>query len=234
MSERYYVNSPIADHVVLQGAEARHVAVVCRLRPGDVVCLFNGDGHEYRAAITAADKKRVDLTVLEHSTPTRELPIRLEVACPLPKGDRGQFLIEKLTELGVTAYTPLRTARSVVHPTETRVEKLERYVIEASKQCGRNVLMRIGSLQALAEFLRRSDLPGRRLLADPSGQALNLPWSRTDTALSIGPEGGFAAEECDLARAAGWQIASLGPRILRVETAALALATILSHATLSA
>ena len=72
-----------------------------------------------------------------------ELSDRLEVAAPLPKGDRAQFLVEKLTELGVTSFVPLKTARSVVEPREAKREKLQRYVIEASKQCGRNVLMRI-------------------------------------------------------------------------------------------
>jgi 16S rRNA (uracil1498-N3)-methyltransferase len=229
MSERYYVNSPIADQVILQGAEARHLAVVCRLRPGDAVYLFNGDGNEYRAEIAFADKKRVELNVTERTSPARELPFSLEVASPLPKGDRGQFLIEKLTELGVTSFTPLRTARSVVHPSEGRTEKLERYVIEASKQCGRNVLMRISPLQAVEEYLRRTELPSTRLMADPSGQALGIPPVMRDAAIAIGPEGGFTSEELEAARSNGWQIVSFGPRILRVETAALALAAMIAR-----
>lgn len=229
MSERYYVNSPIGELVVLQGAEARHLAVVCRLRPGDVVCLFNGNGCEYRAEITAVDKKRVDLTVLGATSPHRELPFRLEVACPLPKGDRGQFLIEKLTELGVTTFTPLRTRRSIVHPSESRSEKFERYVIEASKQCGRNVLMRIGPLQTFDELLRRAELPTRRLMAAQSGQPLNRAVTPLNTLVVVGPEGGFAEEEHAEADALGWQTVSLGSRILRVETAAVALAALLGH-----
>jgi len=233
MSERYYVNSPIADHVVLQGAEARHLAVVCRKRPGDVICLFNGDGCEYRAEITSVDKKRVDLTVIDTTSPPRELPFSLDVACPLPKGDRGQFLIEKLTELGVTSFMPLRTRRSVVHPSESRSEKLERYVIEASKQCGRNVLMRIAPLQFLDDLLRRPELPAQRLLADPSGRPLTRPASLLHTIIAIGPEGGFAEEELAAATAALWQSVSLGPRTLRVETAALAMAALFGHTSTS-
>lgn len=228
MSERYYVNSPITDQVVLQGAEARHLAVVCRLRPGDVVCLFNGDGSEYRAQITSADRKRVGLTILERSTPERELPFRLEVACPLPKGDRGQFLIEKLTELGVTTFMPLRTTRSVVHPSENRKEKLERYVIEASKQCGRNVLMEIGPLTQWQEFVSRHAGPRHRLLADPSGGDMSSAAPPEDTLVAIGPEGGLTDDEVEAARTTGWKLVSLGPRVLRVETAALAIAATLA------
>src|SRR5437762_2809690 len=155
MSNRFYVNTPLQPgSVVLQGAEAHHLAVVCRLRVGHQVRLFNGDGKEYPAAICSLGKKSVGLEVFEPESPARELGYRLEVAAPLPKGDRGQFLLEKLTELGVSDFVPLRTCRSVVHPRETRLDKLERTVIEASKQCGRNVLMRIAELIAWDEYCR--------------------------------------------------------------------------------
>src|SRR5262245_8562482 len=140
MSERFYINCPLSPGLVeLDGPEARHLATVCRLRPGDAVTLFNGDGLEYPARVTQVGKKQVSVEVLAVESPQRELGFPLVVAAPLPKGDRAQFLIEKLTELGVTNFVPLSTARSVVHPRETKIEKLERYVIEASKQCGRNV-----------------------------------------------------------------------------------------------
>src|SRR5207248_295852 len=104
--------------------------VVCRLRVGHHVCLFNGDGSEYPAAICSIGKKSVGLQVFTPESPARELGYRLEVAAPLPKGDRGQFLLEKLTELGATRFVPLRTQRSIVHPGDARLEKLQRYVIE--------------------------------------------------------------------------------------------------------
>src|SRR5205823_5168547 len=127
--------------VTLAGPEAHHLAVVCRIRPGDRVYLFNGDGRQYLAAVAEASKRSVRLDIEAVEEPARELGFRLEVAAPLPKGDRGQFLIEKLTELGVIDFVPLRTARSIVHPRD--IDKLRRHVIEASKQCGRNVLMRV-------------------------------------------------------------------------------------------
>jgi 16S rRNA (uracil1498-N3)-methyltransferase len=224
MAERFYVNCPLAPGLVeVQGPEAHHLAAVCRVRPGDRVCLFNGDGREYPAEVTQVTRRSVLLRVTGVETPQRELGFPLEVAAPLPKGDRGQFLVEKLTELGATSFVPLRTRRSVVHPGETRIEKLHRYVIEASKQCGRNVLLRVEPLADWESYCRRGGLPAR-LLAHP-GEMRLAGWGKRSMgmALAVGPEGGWAEEEIDWARAAGWHVVGLGPRILRVETAALML-----------
>jgi 16S rRNA (uracil1498-N3)-methyltransferase len=227
MSDRFYVNCPLGPGPIdLTGPEAHHLATVVRARPGDAVCLFNGDGAEYPAVINALDKRTVSLDVTDRRTPLRELDFRLEVAAPLPKGDRGDFLVEKLTELGVTRFVPLRTRRSVVHPKEGRLDKLERAVIEASKQCGRNVLMRVGPLTDWADYLGRPDLPAVRLFAHPVGQPFSARERRADVAVAVGPEGGFMDEEVDAARAAGWRVVALGARVLRVETAALALAVL--------
>ena len=238
MAERFYVNCPLALGLVeIEGPEAHHLAAVCRARPGQRVCLFNGDGHEYPSEVVATSKRSVTLKVLSLATPPRELGFPLQVAVPLPKGDRAQFLAEKLTELGVTAYIPLRTQRSVVHPSESKMDKLERYVIEASKQCGRNVLMRIDQLTAWDTYCRRGDLPPTKIVAHPGcGTGFQSCLAGNDrigilsrrqasgVALAVGPEGGFTDEEIDQARSAGWQVVGLGPRTLRVETAALALA----------
>lgn len=227
MSERFYVNCPLRPGLVsVSGPEAHHLAVVCRIRPGDLVCLFNGDGHQYPARVTEASRRGVVLDVLGMESPRRELPHYLQVAAPLPKGDRGQFLVEKLTELGVSSFVPLRTRRSVVHPREGRLDKLERYVIEASKQCGRNVLMKIEPPMDWEEYAQRGDLPEVKILAHPGGRSpdsAHFPSLPGGLALAVGPEGGLAEEEVQLATAAGWQLVGLGPRILRVETAALVL-----------
>jgi 16S rRNA (uracil1498-N3)-methyltransferase len=224
VADRFYVNCPLAPGpVTIEGPEAHHLATVCRLRPGDAVCLFNGDGHEYPAEVAETSRRSVTLRVVAVASPQREVGFRLEVAAPLPRGDRGQFLLEKLTELGVTAFTPLQTARSVVHPRETKLDKLQRHVIEASKQCGRNVLLQVGPLTAWADFCRRGDLPAQRVLAHPSG-ADPMPKPGQDVVFAVGPEGGFTQEEVEQAQAAGWRVVGLGPRILRVETAAIVLA----------
>jgi 16S rRNA (uracil1498-N3)-methyltransferase len=254
MSDRFYVNCPLGPGPVsLEGAEAHHLAGVCRLRAGDPVCLFNGDGNEYPARVTQAGRRCVTLEVLGVVSPWRELPEAVEVAAPLPKGDRAQFMLEKLTELGVRTFVPLQTRRCVVHPREAKLEKLQRHVIEASKQCGRNVLLQIQPLVEWETYCRSGNLPHLKLLAHPgreSGTAATgqigqsperkeptkgpaaggvpppLCWSgpRGEVAFAIGPEGGFTAEEIASGRAGGWQLLDLGPRILRVETAALVLA----------
>jgi 16S rRNA (uracil1498-N3)-methyltransferase len=230
MSERFYINWPLAPGaVLLDGPEAHHLATVCRLRTGDAVCLFNGDGHEYPARVATVARRQVELEIVECLSPRRELPFRLEVAAPLPKGDRAQFLVEKLTETGVTAFVPLATKRSVVHPRDAKLEKLQRYVIEASKQCGRNVLMTVSGLVDWKDYCRRDGLPKRRYLAQPGGVPLRgIDQSSgdvvADTVWAVGPEGGFTEEEVEHATKNGWRCADFGPRILRVETAALAAA----------
>lgn len=224
MSERFYVNSPLAcGPVRLEGAEARHLAAVCRLRPGDQVYLFNGDGKQYRAEVAGVERRHVELRVFTVEEPARELGFRLEVAAPLPKGDRAQFLVEKLTELGVTDFVPLLTERSVIQPGASHLEKLRRYVIESSKQCGRNTLLRIAAPTSWRTYAFQQTLPAQRMLAHPSA-AVAVDFERCDSALAVGPEGGWTDEEVALAGAAGWRKVGLGPRTLRVETAALLLA----------
>jgi 16S rRNA (uracil1498-N3)-methyltransferase len=224
MAERFYVNCALSvGPVEITGPEAHHLAVVCRVRAGDVVHLFNGDGREYPARVTEISRRSLVVAVTAIEAPKRELPFHLEIAAPLPKGDRAQFLVEKLTELGVSAFTPLQTARSVVHPRETKLDKLQRHVIEASKQCGRNVLMEVRPMMAWLEFLNRPHLPLRRFLAHPTGGAW-MPIDHADCVAAVGPEGGFTGEEADVAQKSQWQVVGLGSRILRVETAAIALA----------
>src|SRR5262245_32913157 len=99
MSERFYINSPLtAGPIELTGPEAHHLATVCRLRPDDAVCLFNGDGRQYPALVRHIAKRSVLLEISGIEQPHRELPFQLEVAAPLPRGDRGPLLVEKLTE----------------------------------------------------------------------------------------------------------------------------------------
>jgi 16S rRNA (uracil1498-N3)-methyltransferase len=230
MSERFYLNWPLAPGAVeLTGPEAHHLAAVCRLRAGDEVCLFNGDGKEYPARVAAVAKKSVQVEVLGVAEPRRELDFHLEIATPLPKGDRAQFLVEKLTELGVTTYVPLLCRRSVVHPGEGKKGKLERYVVEASKQCGRNTLLEIGEPAEWASYCVQTKPGELRFVGHPSGVAMPILASepaRSRIRCAAGPEGGFTDEEVGLAIAHGWQAVSLGPRILRIETAALVLATL--------
>jgi 16S rRNA (uracil1498-N3)-methyltransferase len=227
MAERFFMDTALSLGVVeLYGPEAHHLAAVCRVHPGDAICLFNGDGREYPARVIAVAKRHVTMEVTGVEAPRREVGFRLEVAAPLPKGDRARFLLEKLTELGATSFTPLHTARSVVHPRNTKLDKLQRHVIEASKQCGRNVLLQVQPLTPWENYCVSPGLPATRLIAHPSSERGTRSAERGDAVLAVGSEGGFTEEEIAQALGANWQPISLGPRILRIETAALALVAV--------
>jgi 16S rRNA (uracil1498-N3)-methyltransferase len=170
--------------------------------------------------VLAVGKKQVTLAVLRRDVVSREVPAPVVVASAIPKGDRADYLIEKLGEVGATRFIPLVTERAVVIPKEGTLAKLGRGVIEASKQCGRNVLMRIDPPKLWAEFIHLSDLPPAKfVLHTANGTVPAKP--EGGVAVAVGPEGGFTAAEVATAVGAGWQVVSFGPRVLRVETAAV-------------
>jgi 16S rRNA (uracil1498-N3)-methyltransferase len=240
MSERFFISQPITgDHARLAGTEAHHLLHVKRARTSDEVTLFDGSGHEFAAVVTSLGRTEVELRIVERRDVDCELPFRLTVGVALPKGDRQKWLVEKLTELGVAALVPLVTQRGVAQPAASALERLRRSVIEASKQCGRNRLMAIEAAENWSSWIEmkrsqsqsairnsQSEIPARRLLADPGGSTLSAIDLSTSapTLLAVGPEGGLTEDEVRSAVAAGWQAVGLGPRILRVETAAIALA----------
>lgn len=210
---------------VLSGQEARHLGQVMRAKSGDEVVLFDGSGAEFRALVRSVRRDEVELEITERLEIEREAAGKLTLAVALPKGDRQRWLVEKCTELGVAALIPLQTARSVAQPTDNAIERLRRAVIEASKQCGRNRLMEIAPPRQFTDLIQQGGAH-LRLLADPSGASLP---SRTEapTLVTIGPEGGFTPEEVAVAQDHGWRIVTLGSRLLRVETAAIAVASAL-------
>jgi 16S rRNA (uracil1498-N3)-methyltransferase len=231
MSERFFLSEPIvASRIALAGDEARHLTSVMRAKVGDEVTLFDGSGAEFLARIAAIGKHTIELDITERRDVNRELPFELTLAVALPKGDRQKWLVEKATELGVTRIVPLVTARGVAQPVDAALERLRRGVIEASKQCRRNRLMEIAEPLTAATYVASVPQDSLRFWADPSGEPLSHGVPRFDPShplvvhCAIGPEGGFTPEETAAAQKAGWRLVSLGPRILRIETAALMLA----------
>lgn len=233
MSDRFYTAELITgDHVTLDGQEAHHLLHVMRAKVGDQITLFDGSGAEFAAEIAKCGRSEVEARVLERREVDRELPFALVVGVSLPKGDRQKWLVEKLTELGVTELVPLTTERGVAQPTDSALERLARSVVEAAKQCGRNRLMQITLPQTLDDWVSsaESSPDSRRLIAHPDGKSLAtldlvnpLP-----THIAIGPEGGFTDAEVAAAVAYGWRSVHLGQRILRIETAAAALAAVVA------
>ncbi len=233
MADRYFVNEPITgERAVLHDAEARHLQRVMRAQPGDEAILFDGSGAEFVARVETLGRGQVVLRIVERREVNRELPWEITLAAALPKGERQRWLIEKAVELGVARFVPLVTQRGVAQPSDKVRTRLGRAVIEASKQCGRNRLMEIAAAEPIEKFLDESATSSVRFVAHPGGSARIAeqfgPLETTRQAfLVIGPEGGLTGAEVEIARTNGWQIVDLGPRILRVETAAVLLVAML-------
>lgn len=231
MSRRYHSNLPAGQpQIILEGPEFHHLSHVGRLRQGETVILFDGQGYEAEGTIDRLTKREAFITVGNRKFSPGVIPVHLTIATALPKGDREMFLVEKLTELGVSEIVPLSTKRSVVHPKDAS-QRLERYAIEACKQSGRNQLPKIWDLTTLGEFFSSCQALDKRILhpyAEASsavqGVASPLPASM---ALLIGPEGGFDLAEVKQAIDLGWKPWILPGNILRIETAAIAVASII-------
>ena len=154
MGYRFFVETPIiSDRAVLVGPEAHHLQHVMRAAVGDEIVLFDGSGREYAARMDRFKRAAVELAITATHVVDRESGRIVVAGVALPKGDRQRWLIEKLVELGVSHVIPLQTEHSVVHPEERSLSKLQRFVIEASKQCGRNRLMEVGPLTRFHDFL---------------------------------------------------------------------------------
>lgn len=231
MSQRYFCDEPISydpgspSHAVLAEGEAHHFLHVMRGRVGDRVTLFDGSGAEFNAGVTETSRRAVTLAVLSREEVDREPRVSVTLGVALPKGDRQKALVDMLTQLGVARLVPLQTERSVAAPKASGLEKLRRVVVEASKQCGRNRLMRIEDPAPLQSFLTQTDAATKRV-AHPYGPSQPLAEATGPMAIAIGPEGGFTDQEVGAAVEAGWPALSLGRSVLRIETAAVAAATL--------
>lgn len=240
MADRYYVSQPIhGDRVTLVDSEAHHLARVMRAQPGTEVVLFDGTGGEFLGRVEQVTRHEVVLSVGPRIEIDRESTLRLTLGVALPKGDRQRWLIEKAVELGVARLVPIETKRGVAQPAANTLDRLERAVIEAAKQCGRNRLMEIAPPRSWQDFVRAAPASAPRLVAHPASAAEELiakpaslnkicqPQSMpsgSEIWLAVGPEGGLTDEEFQQALTQGWEAVDLGSRVLRVETAALAMA----------
>ena len=213
------------------GDEHHHLARVLRARPGDAITLFDGAGTELRARVVRVGRAETELAAdeaanaaVDDARVARVAGAPLVLLTAVPRGGRMDFLVQKCSELGVARIIPVITARSVARPEPDRRARWEKIAREAARQCGRADVPVVDPPIALAGALVAPALPARRLVLspDPGGQSLRatLP-ERAPTAILIGPEGGLSEAEAEAARAAGFVSVSLGPLILRVETAAV-------------
>jgi 16S rRNA (uracil1498-N3)-methyltransferase len=229
VSDRFYFPAfDDLDEVELAGSEAHHLLHVMRAAVGDRVVLFDGQGATATAEVIAKAKKSATLRLLECATEVTDRTTAFTLATAVPKGDRFRWLVEKATELGVDRLIPLDTARGVVHPRDTKLDKLQQTVIAACKQSGRNRLMAIEEAAPWDAFVSRELHNRVALVAHPTGKPLHQILSEStqprSVVAAIGPEGGFTDAEVEAAVASGAQLVSLGKTILRTETAAIATA----------
>ncbi len=226
---RVHVEVPVGGLVQLdlQGSAANHVARVLRLRAGDPLILFDDGGGEYAATVVSLARHTVRVSVGEYLPTDRESPLHVTLAQGISRGERMDVVVQKATELGVKRIVPLLAARTVVRLNDAQAANRLRHwraiAVAACEQCGRNRLPELTAPMTVQQFLV-SQLPeGLRLLLRPDGamRVPDLPPSPAVTLL-IGPEGGLSDAEQSAALAAQFHGLSLGPRILRTETAALA------------
>ncbi len=220
-----------ASHFVVEGEEARHALKVMRLRVGECCELFDGRGHALRARIVAtAGSSSMQLEAVEQ-LPALPPVADITLALAIPKGTNMDLIVQKAVEMGVSRIVPLISERTIVRLDaaggEAKAAKWQRTVLEACKQCGVNTLPVVETPQSYAHFLKRGDLPALKLQCAivPEARPLRtvLEAGRVagvqSVALLIGPEGDFSPDEYAAGQAAGFEPVSLGPIILRVETA---------------
>lgn len=217
--------------VELEAGPSAHIAKALRMRMGATVALFNGLGGEFLAEIVSIDKKTVQLNVLDHNTQEFESPLQLELGIAISRGDRMDWIIQKATELGVTRIAPLITLRSEVKLKGERAEKKQRHwqqiIISACEQCGRNQLPQLQTLASLDTWLPGVNAGRKFVLHHRDTSATKTDQRPASAAILIGPEGGLDENEIRTAGQHGFEALTLGPRILRTETAPLAAIAIL-------
>jgi len=227
------------DRGVISGELFRHISTVLRLKSGERICLADGAGHEAEAKIFAIDKDgiQVEIGPFHNSSPTADFP-RITLCQGLPKGEKTDLVLQKCTELGVAGIELFQGARSVTRLEDERLAKRlsrwERIVQEAARQSGREDIPVVGFSGSLSEALRRnSPSLGLLLWEGEEDQGLRevLEGREKPETISvvIGPEGGLASEEASEAVDLGFIPVSLGKRILRTETAGLAVVSILQY-----
>lgn len=215
--------------------EAAHAFKVLRMKPGERLVAFDGKGWEIHGEVVEANKREVACRIVQKHWNPNELPGLAQVGIAMPKGDRQKLVIEKLVEMGIHQLVPLVSDRSVAEPSSGMANRLLRYTIEASKQCGRNKLMEILEPMSLKDYLKmpeaRGTTTGAKWIAHPYTSPLepSKTWgtqSLDDVRVAIGPEGGFTDQEVEMGLGLQWELLELGPRILRVETAVSYVASI--------
>jgi len=217
------------DTAALRGTEFRHLQRVLRLREGDEVTLFDDDGREHAGIVLSLSPRVAHVRITATHVPARESALAITLYQGVPKGRKLDLVVEKATELGVRRIAPVVSRHVVARG--SRVDRWRRIAASAAEQCGRT---RVPSVDAPVDLgaLVRGIWPPLRILAWEGERAVSLdslPATAGAAIAVVGPEGGFAPDEVEAARDAGFATVALAPRILRAETAAIVTATLCLH-----
>ncbi len=232
---RFFANPDFfaGDKVVLGKDETRHLRDVLRLSEGDDVAVFDGSGADFLCVVETMSKKGAILSITSKTAaPSPESSLDLTMCIALTKGDKFEFVIQKCVELGVKRLVPLLTDRCDVKlhdKAESKMERWRKIVVESSKQCGRGVLMKIEEPKSFGSLMKESDTDVMVIFSERSGQRFGDVQVSDGIVAVVGPEGGWSEEELAAASSADVRVVTMNGRILRAETASIAVATILQH-----
>ncbi len=237
---RFYIEQSDAfrDKPVITGDDARHIINVLRLKPGDMITLFDGTGHEYVSRIDGTGSGNVDISVLERTIAKTESPVKITIAQAFLKEKKMDMLVRQLTELGIAGWFPFISERSVARPDkkriESRIKRWERISKESLKQCRRAVIPEIGGLRDFNDLLKLGEKYSNKVIfweneTRPLDSSIISTGVDDNILVLIGPEGGFSEDEILNAKENGFVTASLGPRVLKAETASLAACTLFQY-----
>ena len=234
---RVHVPAPLAAGArhAIEGEAANHISRVLRLRLGDPLTLFDGQGGEHAARIEEFRRNAVIVAVGDREPADRESSLSLTLAQGVSRGERMDWVVQKATELGATRIVPVLTDRTVVRlDSRQSARKLQHWqgiAVSACEQSGRNRLPDVVAPLGLHDFLRGVDMKTTRVLLSPAGtqRVTDLKVPERRIVVLIGPEGGLTDTEQHSAVGAGFVAVKLGPRVLRTETAAIAALTLLQH-----
>ena len=231
---RIYIRQPLSpDHEVeLAGSASHYLARVLRLSKGDPVTLFNGDGRDYTGEVCEIQPQRVLVRLSSCQLPGNESRLKITLVQAISRGERMDYCLQKATELGVYCIQPVTSRRVEVRLDEKRQAKRlahwQGVVVSACEQSGRAFVPQVNPPVSLHEWIAGED-ESPRLILDPAAEVkiASFPVADNSVSILVGPEGGFSGEEIQQVRATGVLAVSLGPRILRTETAGPAAITVL-------
>ena len=232
---RVYIKQPLSPHSNIElNAETSHYLIkVLRMSEGRELIAFDGSGGEYLASITAASKKAATIQTLDFISADRESPLKTHLAIGISRGERFDWVLQKATELGVTEITPLFSERTEVKLSGERLQKKYEHwaqiCVSACEQSQRNILPKLNKAQNINDYIQNETAEQKFVLYHRSDSRINDRQAPTEIALLIGPEGGLSNDEIDTAIKSDFTPLTLGPRVLRTETAPITALAILQN-----